>query len=150
MSVSVNSVSYERVSTSKAGTCCDGKCTYYDGTSKFLTYEGAFGSYYVTTAASEDACSTSWNNAETYPLAEIQGTTNGEGACVATSGAGTFPSMRVLTTSQSGAMAVFAIDVNADGAIDVISASEMDDTVEWWRPRVAICDIFLFDSISRS
>ena len=54
------------------------------------------------------------------------------------------PSMRVLTTAQSGAMAVVAIDVNADGAIDVISASADDNTVEWWRIRVVISDTFLY------
>ena len=40
-------------------------------------------------------------------------------------------STHVITTSFVGAISVFAIDVDADGDIDVLSAFQDDDTVTW-------------------
>ena len=37
-----------------------------------------------------------------------------------------------ITTSADGARSVFAIDVDGDGDIDVISASYNDDKIAWY------------------
>ncbi|MEE9609589.1 MAG: VCBS repeat-containing protein [Myxococcota bacterium] len=37
-----------------------------------------------------------------------------------------------IATGADGARAVFAADVDGDGAIDVLSASELDDTIVWY------------------
>ena len=38
----------------------------------------------------------------------------------------------VITTSADGAYSVFAIDVDGDGDIDVLSASRDDETIAWY------------------
>ena len=38
----------------------------------------------------------------------------------------------VITTSAYSARSVFAIDVDGDGDVDVLSASNSDDTVAWY------------------
>ena len=49
-------------------------------------------------------------------------------------GAGAFdPAPRVLTAEASGAVAVFAADLDGDGDADVVSASRNDGTVAWYR-----------------
>ncbi len=47
---------------------------------------------------------------------------------------GTPPSIneRVISTTASGAFSVFATDVDGDGDIDVLSASELDDKIAWY------------------
>tara|TARA_B110000116_G_scaffold257931_1_gene258575 strand:- start:129 stop:1340 length:1212 start_codon:yes stop_codon:yes gene_type:complete len=37
-----------------------------------------------------------------------------------------------ITTSASGAMSVFAADIDGDGDLDIISASKLDDTIAWY------------------
>ena len=39
---------------------------------------------------------------------------------------------QVISTQADGALSVFASDVDGDGDIDVLSASEYDDTVTWY------------------
>ena len=38
----------------------------------------------------------------------------------------------IITTSAVGAHSVFAIDMDGDGDIDVLSASSLDDTIAWY------------------
>ena len=38
----------------------------------------------------------------------------------------------IITTSADGAQSVFAIDMDGDGDVDVLSASEYDDTIAWY------------------
>jgi uncharacterized protein YcfL len=42
---------------------------------------------------------------------------------------------RVITNDADAARSVFAIDVNSDGDIDVLSASDLDDTIAWYDSR---------------
>ncbi|HXH28224.1 MAG TPA: VCBS repeat-containing protein, partial [Candidatus Polarisedimenticolia bacterium] len=49
-----------------------------------------------------------------------------------TDGQGTFGPAQAITTSASGAASVVAADVDGDGDLDVVSASEFDDTVAWY------------------
>ena len=151
-SIEVGGVTYVRSDTSKAGTCCDGKCTYYDGTSKFLAYEGAFGRYFVTTAASEDACPAAYDSTTTYVASAIEGTSAGGSVATDTT---PVPRERILaceekiadggspicdaayeaTVPQAMAVqAVVAVDVDGDGAIDIISAaSSAGNGISWYR-----------------
>jgi hypothetical protein len=48
-------------------------------------------------------------------------------------GAGGFGPPRVLTTFANGATSVIGVDVDGDGARDVLSASFFDNTVAWYR-----------------
>ena len=41
-------------------------------------------------------------------------------------------STHVITTTANGARSVFAIDMDGDGDVDVLSASQYDDTVAWY------------------
>ena len=49
-----------------------------------------------------------------------------------TDGAGAFGPQQVITTSADGAGSVHAADLDADGDIDVLSASRLDDTIAWY------------------
>ncbi|TDI88765.1 MAG: T9SS type A sorting domain-containing protein, partial [Caldithrix sp.] len=41
-------------------------------------------------------------------------------------------SARIITTSADGARSVYAVDVDGDGDMDVLSASEFDDKIAWY------------------
>jgi hypothetical protein len=43
-----------------------------------------------------------------------------------------FRAKSTIATNANGAFSVFAIDVNGDGHIDVLSASNTDDTIAWY------------------
>ncbi|MEC8252999.1 MAG: VCBS repeat-containing protein [Planctomycetota bacterium] len=49
-----------------------------------------------------------------------------------TDGLGSFGAQQVITTSASGAHSVFAADVDGDGDLDVLSASDLDDKIAWY------------------
>ena len=49
-----------------------------------------------------------------------------------TNGDGTSWTTRVITTAANGARSVFAIDVDGDGDVDVLSASGDDDKIAWY------------------
>ena len=49
----------------------------------------------------------------------------------------------VITTNADGASSVFAVDLNHDGFLDVISASENDDTIAWYESNGADPPIFI-------
>jgi len=49
-----------------------------------------------------------------------------------TDGAGSFGSQQVISTAAGGAHAVFAADVDGDGDLDVLSASQTDDKIAWY------------------
>ena len=49
-----------------------------------------------------------------------------------TNGRGGFGPQRVITTSAEGANSVFAVDLDGDGDMDVLSASTDNDTIEWY------------------
>ena len=55
-------------------------------------------------------------------------------ACTATSSANLFTldSTHAITTSADGAGSVFAIDMDGDGDVDVLSASFLDNTIAWY------------------
>ena len=40
--------------------------------------------------------------------------------------------VHTITTSAYGARSVYAIDVDGDGDMDVLSASDQDDTIAWY------------------
>ena len=42
-----------------------------------------------------------------------------------------------ITTSASGATGVFAVDLDDDGDMDVLSASQNDDTIAWYENQIA-------------
>ena len=46
-------------------------------------------------------------------------------------GSGNTWSAHTITTSANGARSVFAIDLDRDGDVDVLSASQNDDTIAW-------------------
>ena len=45
---------------------------------------------------------------------------------------GTFSSAKIISTSANGANSVFAVDLDGDGDIDVLSASRLDDKIAWY------------------
>ena len=47
-------------------------------------------------------------------------------------GSGGSFSTHVITTSADGARSVFAIDMDGDGNVDVLSASQFDGKVRWY------------------
>ena len=47
-------------------------------------------------------------------------------------GDGTSWTTRTITTSADGALSVFAADVDGDGDVDALSASDLDDTIAWY------------------
>ena len=49
-----------------------------------------------------------------------------------TDGQGTFGAQQVITTNADGARSVYAADVDGDGDIDVLSASDNDDKIAWY------------------
>jgi hypothetical protein len=49
-----------------------------------------------------------------------------------TDGKGTFGHQQVITTQANGANSVYAVDLDGDGDIDVLSASEHDDQIAWY------------------
>ena len=49
-----------------------------------------------------------------------------------TNGDGTSWTTHVITTAADGALSVFAIDVDGDGDVDVLSASWYDDKIAWY------------------
>ena len=49
-----------------------------------------------------------------------------------TDGAGSFGSQQVISTAADEARSVFAADVDGDGDLDVLSASEVDDKIAWY------------------
>jgi hypothetical protein len=52
-----------------------------------------------------------------------------------TDGAGSFGSRQVIFTAGEGSNSVFAADVDGDGDLDVLSASQDDDTIAWYENR---------------
>ncbi len=49
-----------------------------------------------------------------------------------TDGAGTFGAQQVISTAGNGAKSVFAADIDGDGDMDVLAASEYDDKIAWY------------------
>ncbi len=49
-----------------------------------------------------------------------------------TDGLGSMGAQRVITTEAGGAAEVFAADLDGDGDVDVLAASQSDDTVAWY------------------
>ncbi|MBW1688647.1 MAG: VCBS repeat-containing protein, partial [Deltaproteobacteria bacterium] len=49
-----------------------------------------------------------------------------------TDGVGSFGSGQIISTAADGAHAVFAADVDGDGDLDALSASEADDKIAWY------------------
>ena len=47
-------------------------------------------------------------------------------------GAGSSFTTHIITTDADGARSVFAIDVDGDGDVDVLSASRLDDKIAWY------------------
>jgi hypothetical protein len=50
-----------------------------------------------------------------------------------TDGAGSFGSQQVISIAAYGARSVFAVDVDGDGDLDVLSASNLDDKIAWYQ-----------------
>ena len=48
-------------------------------------------------------------------------------------GGGTFGSQQVISNQASGAMSVYACDLEGDGDNDVLSASANDDKIAWYQ-----------------
>ncbi|MBK7951685.1 MAG: VCBS repeat-containing protein [Deltaproteobacteria bacterium] len=49
-----------------------------------------------------------------------------------TDGLGSFGPQQIITTLADGATSVFAVDVDGDGDVDVLSASALDDEIAWY------------------
>jgi hypothetical protein len=49
-----------------------------------------------------------------------------------TDGVGSFGAQQLISTAADGAWSVFAADVDADGDLDVLSASSSDDKIAWY------------------
>ncbi|MFC2126435.1 FG-GAP-like repeat-containing protein, partial [Bacteroidota bacterium] len=49
-----------------------------------------------------------------------------------TDGAGTFGTQNTITTQTDGAWSVYAVDLDGDGDMDVLSASRNDDKIAWY------------------
>ena len=49
-----------------------------------------------------------------------------------TDGLGSFGTQRVISTAAEGANSVFAVDLDRDGDLDVLSASYLDDKIAWY------------------
>ncbi|WP_299122522.1 T9SS type A sorting domain-containing protein [uncultured Winogradskyella sp.] len=47
-------------------------------------------------------------------------------------GLGTFSIPNIISTIANGAFSVYAVDIDGDGDIDVVSASEADDKIAWY------------------
>lgn len=54
-----------------------------------------------------------------------------------TDGEGTFGKQQVITTETKQARSVYAADMDGDGDVDVLSASELDDRIAWYENRLA-------------
>ena len=51
--------------------------------------------------------------------------------CENTDGQGSFGAQQIITTNADGAISVYAADIDADGDMDVLSASAFDDKIAW-------------------
>ena len=49
-----------------------------------------------------------------------------------TDGLGTFGDQQIITTSANGAYSVYACDIDGDGDMDVLSASNIDNIIAWY------------------
>jgi hypothetical protein len=49
-----------------------------------------------------------------------------------TNGQGSFGAQQIITTNADGAYSVYAADIDGDGDMDVLSASEFDDKIAWY------------------
>ncbi len=52
--------------------------------------------------------------------------------CENTDGAGTFGPQQIITTDVDGARSVYAIDIDGDDDLDVLSASKYDNKIAWY------------------
>ncbi|MFC2097856.1 FG-GAP-like repeat-containing protein [Bacteroidota bacterium] len=63
---------------------------------------------------------------------------------------GVFSSQKVISTLAFGAKSVFAIDLDGDNDIDILSASEMDNKIAWYENTDGLGNFSDFKSISAS
>lgn len=109
----------------------DNKIAWYENTDGF----GTFGAPQVITAAA--------SGARMVEAADVDGdgdldalSTSFDDGTVAwyenTDGAGTFGAQQLITSAADGAFGVCAADVDGDGDLDVLSASQVDNTVAWY------------------
>jgi hypothetical protein len=109
----------------------DNKIAWYENTDG----AGSFGSQQVISTAAD------------YPFSVFAADVDGDGDLDAlsasafddkiawyenTDGAGSFGTQQVISTAASGARSVFAADLDADGDVDVLSASMFDDKIAWY------------------
>ena len=123
----LDGVAYARVASDDATTCCSGYCTYDDGGSSTLQYISMMSKYVASSSTAVCFSSGSVSVDAQYSTSEVAAgcTSSAVVADVAFT-------ERVITTLADRVNSVFAIDVDGDGDVDVLSASYDDDTVAWY------------------